>query len=76
MLDEFWGETVLRLDQSQVYDTACTNLLASNLLFDRPTECAGPVPGGETTAHLCGSPSFLYLHQQTKCKCLTGTSLR
>lgn len=50
------------------------NLLTSNLLFGRPTECAGPVPGGEAAAHLCGSASFLHLHQQTKCECLTRTT--
>lgn len=55
-------------------EAACGNLLTSDLLFGRPTECAGPVPGGEAAAHLCGSPSFLHLHQQTKCKCLTRTS--
>lgn len=51
-----------------------SNLLTSNLLCGRPTECAGPVPGGEAAAHLRGSASFLHLHQQTKCECLTRTS--
>lgn len=52
-----------------------SNLLTSNLLFGRPTECAGSVPGGEAAAHLCGSASFLHLHQQTKCKCLTRKNI-